>query len=65
MFTVVSVKYKTSQAAASDIAIATVLTRALRQSKKSAPRTRISRIAPISAARPRLSKDVSMNSAGR
>ena len=65
VFTVVSVKYRTSHAAASDIAIDTVPTRAPRQSKVNAIRTRISRIAAIRAARPRLSNDVSMNSAGR
>ena len=39
-----------SHAAANDIAIATVLTRALRHWNVNAPSTRISRIAPISAA---------------
>ena len=65
MFTVVSVRNRTSQAAASDIAIATTLTRALRHWNRNAPSTRISRIAPITAARPRLSNEASMNSAGR
>ena len=66
VFTVVSVKYRTSQAAASDIAIATVLTRALRQSKMNATRTRISRIAADQRGATRGCRTtVSMNSAGR